>query len=772
MSLPTVTRQKVLEEKSRIMFAEAVSPWLVTEWTQHDYGIDAIVEITRECPSGNGYEATGKRFAVQLKATEKDLAEHDAIQVRVRPEQIRYWLKSLEPVLLVCCQVPVRCLYWRWIDYAVVEELTRRDPSWIGQQTISITVPTAQRIDAEALNTIAGFVSSFQHRAYRVLVPGAYLDLQARLGKVAAELIEHSRQAGFESVTKRLTDLESSIRNSTYVVALAGPARAGKSTLLNALVGKEVSPVGRLPTTAAPLIVMAGPRNEAEVVLTSGVRIVGEATTSFLEEYATQDKNPDNQKGVRMVAVRLVNQILERGVAYADAPGLHDPSAEIRTVTETALQAAHAVIYIIDASPARNGGFFISKHHIEDLARLRSMADRLFIVLNKDDAISPADRKEVTKYIEQTLQKYNILDSLPLRPVFLSALRGWQWHQAGRNGKSPLFSLEDAIWAHLLRTNSTGIDRLYGALNELQRAGEDFASLLAARRISGGEAFRLDQALETCRRGEGELVARCRQRSRIEEAFITNRLTERHNSILGHLQGRLDNVPLDQPLPTTSQIEAELQNQILRTISEAWRDVSTRCQNFASLISQDVEKSLQQVRLATTLHDNRQILLPQIPPLNIAAESFEEAWTGLFSGGFLGLLIGGSWIGLLAVGGLLAGLIFGREKRRKREIKRIVEHSRNSMTLLLRSGHGQIREKVRMFFSSLERHVTDRISVFTHDVERQLSKLESPITPAEEQCLKAHERAVRTSLEILKEVLAQIESDSCYIQHPPAAATQ
>lgn len=38
-SLPTVTAEKILEDKSRAIFSESVSPWLVTDWSQHDYGI-------------------------------------------------------------------------------------------------------------------------------------------------------------------------------------------------------------------------------------------------------------------------------------------------------------------------------------------------------------------------------------------------------------------------------------------------------------------------------------------------------------------------------------------------------------------------------------------------------------------------------------------------------------------------------------------------------------------------------------------------------------
>jgi hypothetical protein len=232
------------------------------------------------------------------------------------------------------------------------------------------------------------------------------------------------------------------------------------------------------------------------------------------------------------------------------------------------------------------------------------------------------------------------------------------------------------------------------------------------------------------------------------------------NSVLDQLQRRLEEVPLELPLPSSSQIVADLQSQVMHLMADAWRDVGGRCQNFASIISLEVEKSLRQVRIATTLQDHGQIFIPQMPAFDIAPEPFEEAWTGLFTGGLFGLVVGGPLGVLLALGGLLTGAILGRERRRKREIKRVVDHSRTSLMATFGSGHAQVREKIRLFLSSLEHHVTDRISVFVYDVERQLAKLGSPVAPEEQRCMQAREEAVRGCLATLNEVVTVMEADS------------
>jgi GTP-binding protein EngB required for normal cell division len=757
-TLPTVPAEKVLEERSRAIFKEAVSPWLVTDWHQHDYGVDAMVEVTREREGAN-FDATGKRFAVQLKATEEDVTSGARAPVRVRPEQVRYWTESTEPVLLILCHVPTRTLYWRWIDHAVVDELTQRDAAWIGQETVTINLATTQMLDASAKVAIAKFTAEFRRSAGRMLAPGQYVEVHTRLLALATDLTSRAKSAGFQSVLKRLSDLEASVRSSTYVVALTGPARAGKSTLLNALIGREVSPVGRLPTTAVSLLVTAGAKDEAEVVLANDQRVRGEATAAFLEQYATQEKNPDNGKGVRMIGVRLVNELLERGVAYADAPGLHDPSPEIRAVTETALKSAHAVLYVVDVSPAKHGGFSLTTHHIEDLKRLRAMADRLIVVLNKADALSDEERTEVGEYVRQTLAKYGLWESLPASPILLSASAGWSWQKGGRSGTSPLAELERAIWSHLLRTSSTGLDRLRSATTQLQRSGSEFASLLAARRLSGTEAFRLQSALDACRDTERDLLRRCRRQRGVEEQMVSRRLGEHLEAILSRFQTDLEAVPTDRDLPASAQLEKQLQAYAAQVLGDVWRDVGARVQTFASVVSRDVEESLQQARLTTDSKEPMRFHLPQVPTLHLASDSLEEAWMGLFTGGYIGLLIGGSWALAWAAGGWLAGLLLGRDRRRKREVTRVVKHARASLNASLKGVGSQIGEKTHLCLSALERHVRDRISVFIHEVEGQLAKHDTPIAPEEARRLVEHERALREVLATLENISHQLERD-------------
>src|SRR5262245_55557766 len=101
--LPAVSSSKVVEAASRAIFESVVQPWLVTHWDRHDYGIDAIVEIATPQNDSSELQATGKRFAVQLKSTADP--DNPGLDLDVPVTKVRYWLQSTEPVLLISCHI-------------------------------------------------------------------------------------------------------------------------------------------------------------------------------------------------------------------------------------------------------------------------------------------------------------------------------------------------------------------------------------------------------------------------------------------------------------------------------------------------------------------------------------------------------------------------------------------------------------------------------------------------------------------------------------------
>jgi len=152
--------------------------------------------------------------------------------------------------------------------------------------------------------------------------------------------------------------------SDAYVLALAGGTGVGKSTLLNALAGEEVSAAGaRRPTTAEPVAwVPADKRAElADLLVWLGVTHVREHHAERLGE-----------------------------LAVLDLPDVDSVAAEHRARVDALLPRVDAVAWIVDPEKYKDDVFHS--------AYLRAWAPRLarqVVILNRADLLSPEDLARV-----------------------------------------------------------------------------------------------------------------------------------------------------------------------------------------------------------------------------------------------------------------------------------------------------------------------------------------------------------------------------------------
>ncbi len=102
-------------------------------------------------------------------------------------------------------------------------------------------------------------------------------------------------------------------------VLVAGEAKRGKSTLVNALIGREVLPSGVTPLTAVTTTVRYGDDERAEVRFLDGHD--EKHPLAALADLATERGNPGNRRGIADVAVYLAAPVLAGGVELVDTPG-------------------------------------------------------------------------------------------------------------------------------------------------------------------------------------------------------------------------------------------------------------------------------------------------------------------------------------------------------------------------------------------------------------------------------------------------------------------
>ena len=176
-------------------------------------------------------------------------------------------------------------------------------------------------------------------------------------------------------------------KSSRMRIALMGVTSTGKSTLLNAILGKEVLPRGVRPTSNTLVICRHGAELSAQVYFNDGKKKKYKASTLHkrLGALANEITNPGNEKGVREIEVISPDFVFGSGVELIDTPGLDAYGLERHEeiTLQTLLPSVDAVIYVTDAKARSDGR--ISMY----LSTVKSNGKQFVLVQNKIDAVKP-----------------------------------------------------------------------------------------------------------------------------------------------------------------------------------------------------------------------------------------------------------------------------------------------------------------------------------------------------------------------------------------------
>ena len=194
-----------------------------------------------------------------------------------------------------------------------------------------------------------------------------------------------------------LAALRDRLDSARLRVLVAGEAKRGKSTLINALLGREVLPAGVTPLTAVPATVVGARRGEEgiEVRFTSGGS--DHFPLAELEQFGTERGNPGNCRHVAAITVWLDAPILDRGVEIVDTPGTGSVHAHNTAAAAAALPSMDAAIFVLTADPP------VSASERDLLREVAGMSVVLFVVLNKSDYLDEAALAEATEFTSRVV---------------------------------------------------------------------------------------------------------------------------------------------------------------------------------------------------------------------------------------------------------------------------------------------------------------------------------------------------------------------------------
>ena len=218
---------------------------------------------------------------------------------------------------------------------------------------------------------------------------------------------------GLVEFRARIASLATRLEDDNLDVALFGRVSSGKSSLLNALLGADVLPVGVNPITAVPTRLRHGSSLQASVAYASGRN--EEISLDEFRSLVSEKGNPGNERNVIRAVVEVPSPRLSEGIVLVDTPGLGSLARRGAAETLAYLPACDIAILLIDAGATLND---------EDIGTLRLLYEGgipAIVLLSKADLLANADLGRVADYIETQVQNELGL-SVNVHPI--SALPG------------------------------------------------------------------------------------------------------------------------------------------------------------------------------------------------------------------------------------------------------------------------------------------------------------------------------------------------------------
>ena len=245
----------------------------------------------------------------------------------------------------------------------------------------------------------------------------------------------HELQLG-NHIDTTLQTIYNNAKNHKFSIGITGVLSAGKSTFLNALLGKEILGSSTVPETANLTILKYGEKEYAKVYfwnkqewlelektaqydkglqnfVQESKEIFGEKIHDFITQDTKSTEIPLNELSIYTSAnhasklCNLVKKVelfthlkfLQNGVEIVDTPGLDDPITKREEITKDYIAHCDLLIHVMNAScvATQIDIDFI----LESL--LHQNISRLLVVLTRIDLISEKDLEQSLEYTKSTL---------------------------------------------------------------------------------------------------------------------------------------------------------------------------------------------------------------------------------------------------------------------------------------------------------------------------------------------------------------------------------
>lgn len=225
------------------------------------------------------------------------------------------------------------------------------------------------------------------------------------LNSIADELCEIDNDR-LDEINK----IKENAKNNEFVISVTGVINAGKSSMLNALIGEDILGTSNIPETANLTIMKYGEDKKAKISFYTKeeMQILGfedkdytnkEININELRDY-TSAKN-EISKFIKSIELGLNSEILKDNITIVDTPGLDDTVVLREELTKSFMNSSDVIIHLMNASQTSTKK---DMTFIIDILK-NSKNSSLIIVLTHADALGEKELNDALNYTKRSLNE-------------------------------------------------------------------------------------------------------------------------------------------------------------------------------------------------------------------------------------------------------------------------------------------------------------------------------------------------------------------------------
>lgn len=225
----------------------------------------------------------------------------------------------------------------------------------------------------------------------------AFYERKNQVVESLTALTDVALSVGAISLAERVrSDVVDKLERDRFHLVVVGEFNHGKTTFVNALLGRQVLPVGVTPTTAVIHHIVYGDEPSAKLVKQNGE----EQSIPFddVRSFATGGSR-SAEDAVSYLEVAYPAELLRERIVLVDTPGVNDLSLTRAEITYGYIPRADAVLFLLDAGQPMKE----SERQFLENQLIGKSRDKIVFVVAKSDIWSSDEKKEALEYVKSRL---------------------------------------------------------------------------------------------------------------------------------------------------------------------------------------------------------------------------------------------------------------------------------------------------------------------------------------------------------------------------------